>query len=47
MAMVIRFHETGGPEVLRREEMDVPDRLLWRRVQYPSRRREPAGSERL
>jgi NADPH2:quinone reductase len=24
MAMVIRFYETGGPEVLRREEMDVP-----------------------
>ena len=24
MARVVRFHETGGPEVLKIEEVDVP-----------------------
>ena len=24
MARVVRFHETGGPEVLKLEELDVP-----------------------
>lgn len=26
MARVVRFHEIGGPEVLRVEEVDVPPR---------------------